>query len=219
MQHRALALTAACFLFSVSLCGAELNMDWAYHNVAGSDRAQEFVPGHGFSFLGNSKVIIPDGEPVTLYVTTANQFAGDADEQVFVRWWNGSEEKWISGTWATNVWLGSGENDAGRFHGLPMDQSVMLDVWKFEIGADVTLPGENFYVIQLKGWKEGSEPAQAYLLKDSGTDSQVNNIGQIWTSGDYFQHDWSVTIEGAGSPAAKPAGASTNAPKAVAAPL
>ena len=204
MQRNSAALPIAVFLVGASLCGAELNMDWAYHNVVTSDRTQEFVPGQGFSFLGNAKVSIPDAEAVTLYITTANQFAGDADEQVFVRWWNGKEEKWIMGNWVTNVWLGSGENDAGRFHGQPMDQSVMLDVWKFEIGADVTLPGENFYVIQLKGWKEGSEPAQACLLKDSGTDSKVNNIGQIWTSGDYFQRDWSVTITGAGSPAAKP---------------
>ena len=210
MQRRSIALQTVCFLFCASMCGAELNLDWAYHNVATSDRTQEFVPGQGFSFLGNSKVSIPDAEPVTLYVTTANQFAGDADEQVFVRWWNGKEEKWIMGNWVTNVWLGSGENDAGRFHGVPMDQSVMLDVWKFEIGADATLPGENFYVVQLKGWAEGGEPAQAYLIKDAGTDSKVNNLGQIWTPGDYFQHDWSVTIQGEGGSAPAPA-ASTNA--------
>ena len=191
-------------------------LDWAYHNIAGADRTQEFVHGQGFCFLQNSKVSIPDADPVVLYVTTANQFAGDADEQVFVRWWNGKEEKWIMGSWVTNVWLGSGENDAGRFHGQPMDQSVMLDVWKFEVGADVTLPGENFYVFQLKGWKEGSEPAQAYLLKDAGTDSKANNLGQVWTAGDYFKHDWSVTIEGESSPAPAPAvdaAASVAAPK------
>jgi hypothetical protein len=210
MQRNSVALLAGLFLLCASICGAELNMDWAYHNAAGADRTQELVPGQGVSFLGHSEVSIPDAEPVTLYVTTANQFAGDADEQVFVRWWNGKEEKWITGNWVTNVWLGSGENDAGRFHGQPMDQSVMLDVWEFEIGADVTLPGENFYVVQLKGWKEGSEPAQAYLLKDAGADSKVNNLGQVWTAGDYFQHDWSVTIQGESSPTPVPA-ASTNA--------
>jgi hypothetical protein len=188
MQRNSVALLAGLSLLCASICGAELNMDWAYHNAAGSDRAQEFVPGQGFTFLQNSKVSIPDADPVVLYVTTANQFAGDADEQTFVRWWNGKEEKWIMGSWVTNVWLGSGENDAGRFHGQPMDQSVMLDVWKFEVGADVTLPGENFYVFQLKGWKEGSEAAQAYLLKDAGADSKANNLGQVWTAGDYFQH-------------------------------
>ena len=217
MQRYSVALLAGLSLLCAPICGAELNMDWAYHNAAGSDRAQEFVPGQGFPFLGNSKVSIPDAEPVTLYVTTANQFAGDADEQVLVRWWNGKEEKWIMGSWVTNVWLGSGDNDAGRFHGQPMDQSVMLDVWKFEIGADVTLPGENFYVIQLKGWKEGSPPQQAYLLKNPSADSKVNNLGQTWTAGDYFQHDWSVTIQGESGPTPAPA-ASTNAAAPVAAP-
>ena len=209
MQRSSAALLAGFSLLCASICGAELNMDWAYHNAAGSDRTQEFVPGQGVSFIENSKVSIPDADPVFLYVTTANQFAGDADEQIFVRWWNGKEEKWIMGSWVTNVWLGSGENDAGRFHGQPMDQSVMLDVWKFEIGADVTLPGENFYVMQLKGWTEGGEAAQAYLIKDAGTDSKVNNLGQTWTAGDYFQHDWSVTIEGESNPDPAPA-ASTN---------
>ncbi len=217
MQRNSAVLPIAVFLVGASLCGAELNMDWAYHNVATSDRTQEFVPGQGFSFLGNAKVSIPDADAVTLYITTANQFAGDAEEQVFVRWWNGKEEKWIMGNWVTNVWLGSGESDAGRFHGQPMDQSVMLDVWKFEVGADVTLPGENFYVFQLKGWTEGSEPAQAYLLKDAGADSKPNNLGQIWTAGDYFKHDWSVTIEGAGILAPAPA-AGTNSAAPAAAP-
>ena len=217
MYLRSIGFFAILSLVGASICGAELNMDWAYHNVATSDRTQEFAPGQGFTFLGNGKVSIPDADPVILYITTANQFAGDADEQVFVRWWNGKEEKWIMGSWITNVWVGTGESDAGRFHGQPMDQSVMLDVWKFEIGADVTLPGENYYVIQLKGWVEGSEPAQAYLLKDGGADSKVNNLGQVWTAGDYFQHDWSVTIQGDSSAAPAAAESAEPAPAAPAA--
>jgi hypothetical protein len=174
----------------------DLNMDWAYHddNSGVDDRAGEGVPGQAFTFLGNGKLEIPDADPVTLYVLTANQFAGEGDEQVFVRWWNGTEEKWIQGGWETNVFLGSGENDAGRFHGQPAEASVMLDIWKVVIPADVTSPGDNYYVIQLKG-VAGEESAQNYLLRDSAGDtSKNNNVGQSWTSGDYFGHDWSVKI-------------------------
>ena len=85
MQRNSVALL---LLLCGSVCSAQLNMDWAYHNAAGMDRAQEFVPGQGFAFLENSTVPIPDAAPVILYVTTANQFAGDLDEQIFVGWWN-----------------------------------------------------------------------------------------------------------------------------------
>jgi hypothetical protein len=168
--------------------------DWAYHddNDGTDDRAGEGVPGQSFSFLGNGGIEIPDGDAVTLYVLTVNQFAGEADEQVFVRWWNGTEEKWIMGGWATNVVLGSGENDAGRFHGLPNDAPVMLDVWKLEIPADVTMPGENFYVIQLKGFTEAGS-TEKYLLRDSADGAANNNLNQS-VGTNFFSHDWSVTI-------------------------
>jgi hypothetical protein len=175
---------------------AEINTEWAYHddNDGTDDRAGEGVPGQAVMFLGNAKVSIPDAEPVTLYVLTVNQFAGDADEQVFARWWNGKEEKWIMGSWMTNVYVGTGDNDAGRFHGLPNDQSVMCDIWKIEVSPDLTLPGENFYVIQLKGWANDASTGEAYLLRDSADGSKNNNVGQSVTTGSYFGHDWSVTI-------------------------
>jgi hypothetical protein len=195
MSRMCAILSAALFLLG-RVYAADLNMEWAYHddNDGTDDRAAEGVPGQSFTFLGNGGIEIPDADPVTLYLLTANQFAGDADEQVFVRWWNGTEEKWLQGGWVTNVYLGSGENDAGRFHGLPMDQTVMLDVWKVEVPADVTLPGVNYYVIQLKGGAEGEAAAERYLLRDAGGESQDNNVKQAWTAGSYTEHDWSVTI-------------------------
>ena len=45
MQRNSVAMLAGLSLLCASICGAELNMDWAYHNAAGSDRTQEFVPG------------------------------------------------------------------------------------------------------------------------------------------------------------------------------
>jgi hypothetical protein len=196
-MHRRSVVLAMGLLLCARAYGVEVNMDWAYHddNDGVDDRATENVPGQGFTFLGNGKVEIPDGEPITLYVLTANQFAGDADEQVFVRWWNGKEEKWITGGWVTNVFLGAGEKDSGRFHGLPNDQSVMADVWKVDVAADVTIPGTNYYVIQFKGvGQDGTK--ETYLTRDSvGENGKVNNINQAWTpAADYFGHDWNVTI-------------------------
>lgn len=196
-MHRTGWILAGALLLAGAVRAADLNMDWAYHDDEDGvdDRIDENVPGQGFMFLGNAKLEVPDAEPVTLYVLTANQFAGDQDEQVLVRWWNGKEEKWITGGWYTNVFLGSGWNESGRFHGVPNDQSVMADVWRVEVGADVTLPGTNYYVIQLKGWSEGGS-AEAYLTRDSvGENGKVNNINQGWTpAADYFTHDWSLTI-------------------------
>ena len=72
---------------------------------------------------------------------------------------------------------------------------AMLDLWQVEIGPEVTKPGENYYVIQLKGWDEGGTAVEGYLLRDTAGSGQRNDLGQAWTSdGDYFGHDWSLTV-------------------------
>ncbi|MFH0880193.1 MAG: hypothetical protein V2A34_10815 [Lentisphaerota bacterium] len=186
------------FLLSAgSVFSSDLNMDWVYHDDGDGtdDRTTENVPGEGFAFLGNGTVNISDSEPVTLYVITGNQFAGDAEEQVFIRWWNGEKENWIMGEWVKNIYLGPGDTETGRFHGKPEDGSAMLDLWKFTVPAEVTMPGENYYIIQLKGLKD-DQASTAYLLRDSvGEFSKENNVGQQWTTSEEYQgHDWSVTI-------------------------
>lgn len=185
-----------CLLACGSMVYAGLNTDWAYHddNDGEDDRTTEYVPGKDFSFLGNGSTTIKNNEPVVLYILTANRFAGEADSQVLVRWWNGEAEHWIMGSWVDNVYLGTGDADAGRFHGLPMDAPVMLDIWKIEISPDITRPGDNFYAIQLKGWSEGSEEI-AYLLRDASDDSWNNNLRQALSNSGFFGHDWVVKIE------------------------
>lgn len=185
-------------VLALSASAAELTTDWAYHdNNDGTDhRTTESVPGDSYTFVGNGTTTMGNDDPVTLYILTANNFAGDLEEQVFVRWWNGEAENWVMGSWEKNVPLGkSGDADNGVFHGLPSDGGVTLDLWKVLIPPEMTRPGDNFYVIQLKGWQEGAEASQAYLIRDSAEGSGNNNLGQSWTSGDYFGHDWSVTIE------------------------
>ena len=194
MHKRMAILLSAVLALSAR---AELATDWAYHdgNDGNDNRTTEMVPGESFAFIGNGAAAIGNNDPVTIYILTPNNFAGDLEEQVFVRWWNGDTEHWISGQWEKNVMLGkNGEVDNGTFHGLPLEGSVMLDLWKVVISPDLTRPGENFYVIQLKGWKEGEEPRQVYLLRDSAEGSSNNNLSQAWTAGDYFGHDWSLKI-------------------------
>ncbi|OQA23660.1 MAG: hypothetical protein BWY59_02552 [Verrucomicrobia bacterium ADurb.Bin345] len=192
---RRIAVVVCVLASSVVALGA-LNTEWAYHddNDGEDDRTTEYVPGKDFAFLGNGNTTIKTTEPVVLYVLTANRFSGEADAQVFVRWWNGQEEHWVMGTWVDNLYLGSGETDAGRLHGQPEGDTVMLDVWKIEISPEMTRPGENFYAIQIKGWSEAGEEV-AYLLRDSSEDSWNNNVKQALSNSGFFGHDWSVKIE------------------------
>ncbi len=186
-------LLAAVLAAGTALAGT-LNVENAYHAATDDLRVTEKVPGEDFTFLRNGKTAIPDNEDVTLYVMTANNFADDADEQVFVRWWNGREEHWLMGSWEKNIFIGSGEKAVGAFRGAPVEGEVMLDLWKIVIPADKTLPGDNYYVIQLKGWSE-DDATEYYLLRDMAVGGGENNVGQVWiATPDYAEHDWKVKI-------------------------
>lgn len=191
-------LAWACWSLAWAATAAEIKTDWAYHGRADGalSPAKENIPGQGYAFIGNANTVIPDAEPVTLYVLTDQNFAGDADEQVLVRWWNGKEEKWLMGKWEKNITLGQGEGAVEPFHGQPETGATTLDLWSVEVPAELTLPGENYYVIQLKGWQKDAEPAEVLLLRDaSGEFTVVNKLGQAWTaSKNYAGQDWKVTI-------------------------
>ena len=195
MKNWFFVLAFVCF--SAAAASAQINMDWTYHDDADDvdDRATEQVPGEDFTFLSPSGIVIPNDAPVVIYVLTANNFAGDLDEQVFVRWWNGETEHWVMAQWIKNIPLSPMGLNAQTFHGLPLAGEAMLDLWRVEIGADITRPGENYYVIQAKGWKDG-DTKEAYLLRDAVPEkSQENALGQQWIgSPDYAGLDWSVRI-------------------------
>lgn len=177
---------------------AQLDLDWAYHDDDDGidDRVGEKVPGETFTFLGNGSTVIGDNEPVVIYVLTANQFAYDLDEQVFVRWWDGQQEHWIMGGWVKNIYVGE-KQPGGRFHDQPSQGEVMLDLWKVEVPAEATRPGENYYVIQLKGWSEEEGAIERYLLREAGaSEASHNGLNQAWSSAaDFSGRDWSVTIK------------------------
>lgn len=173
---------------------ADIQTDWAYHAVGSGSRTTERVPGEEFSFLANGTDQVADGDTVTLYVLTTNNFAGDMDEQLFVRWWDGAISHWVMGTWVKAIRLDASRPD-GIFRDLPAEGTVLLDLWKIEIPPEITQPGENFYAIQLKGYHEGASE-ERYLLRHAGGDfSRTNNFGQIWSASEEFDgQDWKIEI-------------------------
>ena len=195
-MRRTLIRGGTLALLAGSLAAGAMELDWAYHSARDQDtRTSETVPGHDLKFVLNGTTEIPDGDGITLYILTANQFAGDAEEQVFVRWWNGQEEHWIAGEWVANLHLGSAGEGVGVFRGQPEFGTAMVDLWKVDIRPEITRPGENYYVIQLKAWSDRGV-IEHYLIRDARADTaNVNNMGQAWTAGaDYTGHDWSLRI-------------------------
>lgn len=170
----------------------EIRTDWAYHGVGEFSCATEAVPGEAFSFLANGPGALPQDALVTLYVLTDHEFAGEMDEQVFVRWWDGYMAHWIMGTWVKNVTLSS----ALPLRGHPQEGEAFLDLWKIEVPAWVTQPGENYYAIQLKGYR-GDVSEERYLLcHGNGDFARRNELGQVWSSSEEFDgQDWKVTIQ------------------------
>ena len=191
-MNRLLAIFFA--LVAAAAQAREIQMDWAYHSGKPDERASERVPGESFAFLANGSESILSSDPVTIFLLTPQNFAGDLDEQVFVRWWDGSMAHWIMGTWVQNVVLDSGNPD-GRFRGLPESGSITLDLWRIEVPSWVTQPGLNFYAIQMKGFSS-DESEERFLLKRSfGDFSRTNRLGQIWSASEEFDaQDWSVEI-------------------------
>jgi hypothetical protein len=173
---------------------ADLAPDWAYHAVGSGSRITEQVPGEDFKFLANGTDQVGDAETVIIYLLTAHDFAGDMDEQIYLRWWDGSMSHWIMGSWVKNVTLDAALPES-CFHGLPVEGTIALDLWKIEVPGWITQPGENFYAIQLKGFAEGTTE-ERYLLGTPGGDfSQSNNLGQVWSASEEFDgQDWKITI-------------------------
>jgi hypothetical protein len=191
---RIATMTLCCF------CGlsvrAAVELDWAYHDDADGedDRGTEVVPGEAFSFVSPDPARISTDDDVTLYVLTANQFAGDEDEEVWVRLWNGTEEYWVQASWVKNITLGEGEDAAGSFHDQPGEGTRMLDLWKVDLEAGKTRPGDNYYVIQLK-----AGDAVRYLLREEDVEmGGKNNVGQASTAeaSAYFGRDWKLGVSG-----------------------
>ena len=181
-------------LLVTPLAAEEIQADWLYHAIGSSNRSSEKVPGEDFAFLANGTDQVSDADTVTLYLLTGEDFAGDLDEQVFVRWWDGTMSHWIMGSWVKNITLDSSRPETS-FHGQPETGTVTLDLWKIEIPPPVTQPGENFYAIQIKGYSANSSDERYLLSRPGGDFSRTNQFGQIWSSSEEFDgQDWMVNI-------------------------
>jgi len=176
---------------------ADVNMDWAYHDDDDGidNRATEKVPGTRYTFLENGTNVIHDKDPVGLYITTVNEFAGVRKESVEVRWWNGRNEFWVKANIVTNIILGNraAGSTVGTFHALPRSGTARINVWKATISADMTVPGTNFYVIRLVAVGLNKEPVEVFLMQTDP--SHDNALGQAWTpKWDFYGNDWNLVI-------------------------
>jgi hypothetical protein len=184
------ALLPLVFLFATSAL-ADIQTEWAYHAVGSESRMTELFPGENFKFLANGADQVGDQDTITLFLLTAHEFAGELEEQIFVRWWNGTMSHWVMGHWVKTLTLEPGQG----FRGLPTEGTVALDLWKIEIPAEITQPGENFYAIQLKGYAPGSSDERYLLSKPGGDFSRRNNFGQVWSASEEFDgQDWMINI-------------------------
>jgi hypothetical protein len=192
MKHYSAVLFFAAWAAQSAL--ADIATDWAYHAVGNGSRISEQVPGEAFKFLSNGTDQVHDADTVTLYVLTAHDFAGDMDEQIYVRWWDGTMSHWIMGTWVKIITLDAA-TPATCLRGLPTAGTVELDLWRVEIPSWITQPGENFYAIQLKGFAPGATEERYLLSKPGGDFTQTNNFGQVWSASEEFGgQDWMLNI-------------------------
>lgn len=181
-------------LLAAPLVRADIQTDWAYHAIGSGSRTAERIPGEDIAFLANGTDQIPDGDTVTLYVLTARDFAGDLDEQIYVRWWDGFMSHWIMGIWVQHVALDAARPETA-FRGLPTEGTRDLDLWKIEVPPWITQAGDNFYAIQLKASAPDSSEERYLLSRPGGDFSQTNNLGQIWSASEEFDgQDWRIQI-------------------------
>ena len=177
-----------------SVAMAEIQTDWAYHSIGDGGRFLETIPGQSGAFVEGGSDQADNDQTIRLFLLTAQQFAGDMDEQDFVRWWDGTMAHWVQGQWVENITLKS-DPSGPRFHDLPLLDSVTVDLWRIEIPPWITQPGENFYAIQLKAFSPEST-FERYLLSRSGGDfTRTNNLGQIWSASEEFDgQDWKINV-------------------------
>ena len=101
---------------------------------------------------------------------------------------------WIMGTWVKNIELDAARRET-RLHDQPAEGTATVDLWKIDIPAWITQPGENFYAIQLKGYADGASEERYLLRKPGGDFSRTNNLGQIWSASEEFDgQDWMINI-------------------------
>lgn len=163
----------------------DIDTSLLYHALPGGQPATSTVPGEDFPFL---QVPEPGSDaPVVIHVLTPTNFAGDLDEQVYVRWWDGRMAHWIMGYWVKNI--------PARAIDPSLPAGGQMDLWRIEVPSFIWQHGDQFYAIQAKGYRSG-QSVERYLLARAGGDfSRTNLLGQVWSSSEEFDgQDWRIEL-------------------------
>ena len=173
----------------------EVPWDWIYHDDAdgSDDRATDLLSGNDVYALNQTEVL--DDDDIAIRILTSKDLA-DVGGQMWVHWWNGSQEHWVWGFPEQDVVL-----ESGAVNGIPSTGSVTVKQWRCTISSGLTEPGANYYAIQVK---VGSTLPlgdtvfdEDWLLRDvTGTERAItNNLGQSMSEiAEFTGHDWPVSV-------------------------
>lgn len=170
-------------------------MEWLYHDDADGIDDRTTVPISGLDTYAVDHTAILDSANVAIRMLSSKNLQ-NFDGQMWVHWWNGSEEHWVRGYLEADALL-----EAGTFHGLPVSGVATVAQWRCDIDSSLTRPGTNYYAVQVK---VGSTPPlgeevfdEDWLLRDI-TDSgysSINNVGQsVSDTAEFADHDWSIAV-------------------------
>ncbi|MBQ7252673.1 MAG: hypothetical protein IJS32_08750 [Kiritimatiellae bacterium] len=192
-----LLLVPALFLLSAATAPAVApETARAFHSLPDRTPDSLSVPGmdrHFFEPAGTG-MTVHTGEAVTLFILTDRGFARGAEEQIYVRWWDGYVTHWVMGFWVRNVTAGEAAAVLPSYEGVA-DPAELLDVWQVEIPSWMTQPGDNYYAIQLKAYAPGGAEARYILARAAGDFTATNRVGQIFSASEEIQEqDWKVTV-------------------------
>ena len=169
--------------------------EWLYHDDADGLDDRSTLPISGLDAFALEHTEVLDSTDVAIRMLSSKNLQ-NVGGQMWVRWWNGSEEHWVRGYPEADVLL-----EPGTFHGLPLSGVATVAQWRCDIDSSLTRPGTNFYAIQAK---VGSTPPlgetvfdEDWLLRDV-TDSgysSTNDVGQsVSDIAEFTGHDWPIAV-------------------------
>jgi len=190
-------LSACLLLFAVAASAVAPETARAFHAISGQAPDAIGVPGTDRHFFepADSGMTVRNGDPVTIFIVTDRGFASGAEEQIYLRWWDGYVTHWVMGFWVKNLTVGETAAALPPFRALRDDPGRLLDVWQVEIPSWMTQPGDNYYAIQLKAYSGGGSESRFLLARAAGDFSSTNLVGQVFSASEEIEsQDWKVTV-------------------------
>lgn len=193
---RLLLVSALLFLFAATVSAVAPETGSAFHSLPDRTPDAISVPGSDRHFFepANSGMVVHNGDSVTIFLVTDRGFARGAEEQIYLRWWDGYVTHWVMGFWVRNVTAGDVAAVLPSFEGTAAPDTL-LDIWQVEIPSWMTQPGDNYYAIQLKAYANGGAESRYLLARAAGDFSATNRVGQVFSASEEIQEqDWKVTV-------------------------